>query len=75
MSNLRHLAMLRSICETLPGVNGVCKPAYCTCGKPCADPIHFTTKEYNKLRKLGVLTTWRGLTVDQEHLTPKEQYK
>lgn len=38
----RHVASLRSICETL-GPNG--KKPHCTCGKVYNDPIHFKTKE------------------------------
>ncbi len=64
--------MLRSICETLPGVGGKCGVAHCTCGKPCDDPIHFTTKEYNRHSKNGQITKWRGLTVFEEDLTPKD---
>jgi len=36
----KHIAQLRSICETFNG--GV---AHCTCGKPVNDPIHFSSKE------------------------------
>lgn len=40
----RHVASLRSICETFGG-----KDPYCTCGKVYNDPIHFTRKEIDKL--------------------------
>jgi len=48
----KHIAMLRSICETFNGGT-----AYCTCGKPCKDKIHYTTTELKKpsiKKKLGL---------------------
>lgn len=59
ISNPRHVAILRSICETFGG-----KPAYCVCGLKASDPIHFSRKEYNDLSKRKRLTEWRGLTVE-----------
>jgi len=58
----KHLASLRSICETLGG-----KPAYCVCGKQVEDgAVHFTTRQYNRLAKLKRLVEWRGMTVDSK---------
>ena len=59
----RHLAILRSICETLGG-----KPAYCQCGKQVSDKIHFSSAELNTLEAEKKLIQWRGLTVDKGEL-------
>lgn len=59
----RHLAMLRSICETLGG-----KPGHCICGKRIDDKEHFSTGEYDHLSRSMKLTTWRGLQVNKESL-------
>jgi hypothetical protein len=57
----RHLAMLRSICETLNGGR-----AHCACGKPVSDDIHFKSKEYNALSKDKKLTEWRGMIIKKD---------
>ena len=58
----RHLASLRSICETFGG-----KPAYCVCGQKASNAVHFSSKEYNTLvQDKGRLVEWRGMTVDSQ---------
>lgn len=41
----KHLASLRSICETFDKNGEMTKPAYCVCGKPIEDPIHYKKEE------------------------------
>lgn len=57
---MRHLAILRSICETFGG-----KPAYCVCGKKADSVILFSSEEYDKLAKANKLTEWRGMTIEK----------
>ncbi len=55
---VRHLAILRSLCETLDG-----GPGYCQCGRSTNSDMHFTSEEYDQLQADGQLVQWRGLTV------------
>jgi hypothetical protein len=55
----RHLAILRSICETFGG-----KPAYCCCGLKADAPVHFTDQEYKQLAKENRLIDKNNMTVD-----------
>lgn len=45
---MRHICMLRSICETFePNA----KEPHCTCGKVYDDPVHFTSDELDNMTK------------------------
>ena len=58
----RHLASLRSICETFGD-----KPAYCVCGQLAYNTLyHFSGTEYETLSKEKQLVEWRGMTVQKE---------